>query len=93
MKVVAVGSRVYEMFDIDDFTADAFEAGRIASGWEYDGIDMVRGDSERVAQANVCVEVEMSYREYKTNYSRCRTKKDSYNKEAKTIVVYVSAYY
>lgn len=91
MKVVAVGSRIHEMFEISAFTAEAFEAGRTASGWEYDGYDMVRG-TERVSMTNVCVETEMSYKEYKTNYSGCRTKKDSYNKETKTIVVYVSAY-
>lgn len=39
--------------------------------------------------AKDCEEVEMSYREYKENYSECKTKRDSYNKEEKTIVVYV----
>ena len=34
-------------------------------------------------------EVEMSYREYKTNYSNCETKVGSYNGDTKTIVVYV----
>lgn len=91
MKVVAVGSKIHDMFEIEEFTAEAFEAGRVSSGWEYDGYDMIRG-KERVSVTNVCVETEMSYKEYKTNYSGCRTKKDSYNKEKKTIVVYVSAY-
>lgn len=36
-----------------------------------------------------CEEVEMSYREYKTNYSECKTKVGSYNGYTKTIVVYV----
>jgi hypothetical protein len=36
-----------------------------------------------------CSEVEMSYSEYKNNYADCKTKKDSYNKAAKTIIVYV----
>ena len=39
--------------------------------------------------AKDCEEVEMSYSEYKTNYSDCNTKKDSYNKKTKTIIVYV----
>ena len=34
-------------------------------------------------------EVEMSYREYKTNYADCKTKSGSYNGETKTIIVYV----
>ena len=34
-------------------------------------------------------EVEMSYRDYKNNYSDCKTKYDSYNASTKTIVVYV----
>ena len=34
-------------------------------------------------------EVEMSYREYKENYSNCNTKKDSYDKKTKTIIVFV----
>lgn len=36
-----------------------------------------------------CMEVEMSYREYKENYSECKTKADSYDKKEKTIIVYV----
>ena len=39
--------------------------------------------------AEGCDEVEMSYKEYKTDYADCKTKRDSYNKETKTIVVYV----
>lgn len=38
---------------------------------------------------DLATEREMSYREYKTNYSDCDTKKKSYNGETKTIVVYV----
>ncbi len=38
---------------------------------------------------DLATECEMSYREYKTNYSDCDTKKKSYNGETKTIVVYV----
>ena len=34
-------------------------------------------------------EVEMLYREYKEKYCDCRTKENSYNKETKTIIVYV----
>ena len=36
-----------------------------------------------------CEEVEMSYREYKENYADCKTKSGSYDKETKTIIVYV----
>ena len=36
-----------------------------------------------------CEEVEMKYSEYKENYADCKTKAGSYDKETKTIVVYV----
>lgn len=36
-----------------------------------------------------CEEKEMSYKEYKTNYSSCKTKPGSYNGSTKTIVVYI----
>lgn len=36
-----------------------------------------------------CEEVEMHYGEYKKNYAECKTKKDSYNKETKTIIVFI----
>ena len=39
--------------------------------------------------AKKCDEVEMLYREYKQDYAECRTKAGSYNKETKTIIVYV----
>lgn len=39
--------------------------------------------------AENCEEVVMSYREYKENYSDCKTKSGSYDKAEKTIVVYV----
>lgn len=39
--------------------------------------------------AENCEEVVMSYREYKENYSDCKTKSGSYDKVEKTIVVYV----
>lgn len=39
--------------------------------------------------AEGCEAVEMSYREYKENYGECKTERGSYNKETKTIVVYV----
>ena len=34
-------------------------------------------------------EVEMLYRDYKNNYSKYRTKTDSYNADTKTIIVYL----
>ena len=34
-------------------------------------------------------EVEMHYSEYKNKYSDCKTKKDSYNSNTKTIIVFV----
>ena len=34
-------------------------------------------------------EVEMKYSEYKENYADCKTKSGSYDKEEKTIVVYI----
>ena len=39
--------------------------------------------------AKNCEEVKMSYREYKNSYSDCKTKSGSYDKEEKTIIVYV----
>ena len=36
-----------------------------------------------------CEEVEMHYGEYKKNFSNCKTKPDSYNRDTKTIIVYV----
>ena len=38
-----------------------------------------------------CEEVKMTYRQYKTEYADCKTKKGSYNSEDKTIIVYVPA--
>lgn len=43
------------------------------------------------AQAGDAVETEMSYSEYKTNYSDCKTKPNSYNAKTKTVIVYVPA--
>lgn len=40
-------------------------------------------------KAENCEEVRMSYREYKENYADCKTKSGSYDKEEKTIVVYI----
>lgn len=34
-------------------------------------------------------EVEMKYSEYKNNYSDCKTRPNSYNRETKTIIVFV----
>lgn len=45
--------------------------------------------AREVEKAEGCKEVEMSYSEYKNNYENYNTKKDSYNKETKTIIVYV----
>lgn len=39
--------------------------------------------------AEGCDEVEMLYREYKENYADCKTKQGSYDRENKTIIVYV----
>ena len=36
-----------------------------------------------------CEEVEMLYREYKNNYADRKTKSGSYNKDTKTIIVYI----
>lgn len=36
-----------------------------------------------------CEEIEMHYSEYKNKYSDCKTKKNSYDRETKTIVVFV----
>lgn len=40
-----------------------------------------------------CKEVKMHYAEYKKNYPDCKTKSGSYNREEKTIIVYVPAGY
>ena len=102
MNVVAVGSKIIDMFQIDEYTAEAFEKAMTAAGWEHDGEDLIHKTvkkyansyemeeiDQRVDAYNVCVEQEMKYSEYKANYSECQTKKNSYNKETKTIVVYV----
>lgn len=47
-------------------------------------------EEQKNKEASVgCEEVEMLYKEYKTNYAECEVKKGSYNGETKTIVVYV----
>ena len=102
MNVVATGSKTVEMFQIEELTAEAFEKGMKEAGWEYEGQDIVHKTvvkyangyemeqvDARVSAYNVCVEMEMKYSQYKTDYAGCKTKKDSYNKERKTIVVYV----
>lgn len=44
---------------------------------------------KNIENSDGCEEVEMPYREYKTNYSECNTKAGSYNGDTKTIIVYV----
>lgn len=46
-------------------------------------------EQKNIENRRGCEEVEMSYREYKLNYTDCKTKSGSYNKSTKTIVVYV----
>ncbi len=46
-------------------------------------------DCKEAAKAAGCKEVEMHYSEYKTSYADCETKKGSYDRKSKTIVVYV----
>ena len=59
-------------------------------GYEYnEDIDCICKDGKNHAVADLADAREMSYREYKNNYSNCRTKKNSYNADKKTIVVYV----
>lgn len=103
MNVVAAGSKIVEMFQIAEMTPEAFEKGMTEAGWQYDNYDMIREttrtfangaelkETERVSLSNICIETEMKYSEYKANYSGCKTKKDSYDKENKTIIVYVPA--
>lgn len=57
-------------------------------GWEYnEAIDCICKDGVNVAVDDVAGEKEISYREYKNgNY---QAKKDSYNPDTKTIVVYI----
>lgn len=45
--------------------------------------------AKEAEKAEGCKEVEMKYSEYKNNYENYNTKKDSYNKKTKTIIVYV----
>lgn len=102
MNVVAIGSKKVDMFQIEEYTAEAFEKAMNEAGWQYEGNDMVHKTvtefangyklekvDARVSICNVCIEMEMKYSEYKNSYAGCQTKKDSYNKETKTIVVYV----
>lgn len=46
-------------------------------------------EQKEIEKSIDCEEKEMPYREYKTNYSDCKTKAGSYNGETKTIIVYV----
>ena len=46
-------------------------------------------EQKEIEKSIGCEEVEMSYREYKTNYADCKTKSGSYNGTTKTIIVYV----
>lgn len=58
--------------------------------WEREGICTACWREQQEIEKSIgCKEVEMLYREYKLNYSDCKTKAGSYNGEKKTIVVYV----
>ena len=46
-------------------------------------------EQKEIEKSIGCDEVEMSYRDYKTKYAACNTKRGSYNGETKTIIVYV----
>ena len=46
-------------------------------------------EQKEIEKSVGCDEVEMSYKEYKTNYANCNTKAGSYDGERKTIIVYV----
>lgn len=63
---------------------------RKIKNFEEYGICSKCWEEQKNKEASVgCEEVEMLYKEYKTNYAECETKKGSYNGETKTIVVYV----
>lgn len=105
MKVVAVAAKVVEMFEIGELTAEAFDSAMKENGWSYEmetnslihktvktyGNASLEEVDARVGYSSVCIETEMPYSEYKSSYSGCKTKKDSYNKTAKTITVYIPA--
>ena len=46
-------------------------------------------DQKEVEKSIGCTEVTMSYRQYKTDYSDCKTVSGSYNGNDRTITVYV----
>ena len=46
-------------------------------------------EMQEVKKSVGCEEVEMTYRQYKTEYPDCKTKTGSYNGAKKTIIVYV----
>ena len=74
---------------IELFGKDADRRRKIAY-FEEDGLcPECYAAAKEAEKAEGCKEVEMSYRDYKDNYADYDTKKDSYNKETKTIVVYV----
>ena len=103
LNVAAVGSKITNLFQIEEMTPEAFEKGMTEAGWKYDndGIHMIRETTRTFANGmtcketqsavltTICIEMEMKYSEYKTNYSGCQTKKGSYDKATKTIHVYV----
>ena len=73
-----------------DIYGSAAERERKIKWYEAEAVcpDCYKAQKDAEA-AEGCSEVEMSYSEYKTNYASCKTKLNSYNKETKTIVVYV----
>ena len=58
--------------------------------WEKYGICSCCYRRQKDAENSAdCNEVEMFYGDYKRNYPECKTKANSYNRETKTIIVYV----
>lgn len=66
------------------------ERERRIAWWEECGVcDRCYREQKELANSVGCEEVEMLYKDYKTNYSACKTKAGSYNGKTKTIIVYV----
>lgn len=77
--------------EVSEITPEAFDEGLANSKWHFE-----EGNEARITDGywvvniwDIFFEKEMHYSEYKNNYSDCETKRGSYNKETKTIIVYV----
>ena len=76
--------------EVRDLVGPTKERMRKIKYWEERGVcSSCWREMQDEENAVGCNEVEMLYRDYKQNYSVCKTKSGSYDGEKKTIIVYV----